>query len=383
MNSIDKKKWLALIIFLIIVISVFHYSTPTTKPHYHLIYMQAYFIPILLAAFVFGKRGGLGSAIVISIIYFPHIMLQWGGLVLDNLMRFMQIFLFNIIGYITGLKAQGEREEKERFQKAAKELQTALEKQKQQSDMISDMEQQLRASDRLATIGELVASLAHEVRNPLGSIRGAVDIIRDAVPEDVKKLEFFDILIQDTQRLNTVVENYLSFVRKQSTHVQNYDLQDTIRNIIVMLETRARKNNITFKTEYIDKALVTNGDPTHLWQAIMNILLNAIQAMQDSGTIFITINEVSEQEASNMLKNNNQNKEYKFAKISIRDQGPGMEADTLEKIFRPFYTSRSEGTGLGLAIVKRLADENNWHIDVNSIPGSGTEFIILVPVNNT
>jgi signal transduction histidine kinase len=383
MYSTDQKKWLALIIFLIIIISVFHYSTPTSKPHYHLIYMQAYFIPIILAAFVFGKRGGLGSAIVISIIYFPHIMLQWGGLTLDNLMRFMQIFLFNIIGYITGLKAQGEREEKERFQKAAMDLKDAFEQQQRQSDMISDMEQQLRASDRLATVGELVASLAHEVRNPLGSIRGAVEIIRDAVPEDVKKMEFFDILIQDTQRLSGVVENYLSYAKKQPASIQVYDLQDTIRKIVTMLEARARKNKVKLETLFTEKTLMSRGDPTHFWQAIMNILLNAVQAMPDGGTIMISVKQFQNNEDhEEIVKVDTDYANAEHAEIHIKDQGPGIDAQNLDKIFQPFYTTRSEGTGLGLAIVKRLSDENHWHLKVKSYPDEGTEFIILIPVED-
>ncbi len=377
MNSNNPKKWLAIIIFLIIIISIFHYNTPTSKPHYHLIYMQAYFIPIILAAFIFGKRGGLGSAIIISIIYFPHIMLQWGGLILDNMMRFVQIFLFNIIGYITGLKAQGEREEKERFRKTAQELEEAMEKQKKQSEMISDMEQQLRASDRLATIGELVAGLAHEVRNPLGSIRGAVEIIRERVPDEIKKLEFFDILVQDTQRLNEVVENYLSFAKNKPAVLENYDLQDTIRKIILMLETRARKSNIKFKTEYIDKILITKGDPILFWQTIMNITLNAMQAMPEGGTITLAVSEIQKKPDESPRQS-----EKVFAQIGIKDEGKGIDKKEMDNIFKPFYTTKLDGTGLGLAIVKRIADETQWNIDVKSHRGEGTEFIVQIPVED-
>lgn len=377
MNSNNQKRWLALIIFLIIIISIFHYNTPTSKPHYHLIYMQAYFIPIILAAFIFGKRGGLGSAIIISIIYFPHIMLQWGGLILDNMMRFVQIFLFNIIGYITGLKAQGEREEKERYQKTAEDLAQVMEKQKKQSEMISDMEQQLRASDRLATIGELVAGLAHEVRNPLGSIRGAVEIIRETVPDEIKKLEFFDILVQDTQRLNEVVENYLSFAKNKPTIFENYDLQDTIRKIILMLEIRARKSNIKFKTEYIDKMLITKGDPILFWQTMMNITLNAMQAMPEGGTITLAVSEIQKKpdESPGQL-------EKIFAQISIKDEGKGIDKKEMDNIFKPFYTTKPDGTGLGLAIVKRIADENQWNINLKSHRGEGMEFIVQIPVED-
>ena len=99
----NKYQWWIVIWILVIVISILHYTTPTMEWQYHLIFMQSYFIPILLAAFQFGIRGGLGTAIGVSIFYFPHIMLQWGGLVEGNLMRFLQILLFYVIGYLTGL----------------------------------------------------------------------------------------------------------------------------------------------------------------------------------------------------------------------------------------------------------------------------------------
>jgi hypothetical protein len=109
------------------VIFYFHYTTSTMKWHYHLILMQCYFIPILIGAFQFGIKGGFGTAIVVSLIYSPHVMIQWGGLVEANLMRFLQIALFNVVGYLTGLTAQKELDEKERYQQTAKDVEKSLE----------------------------------------------------------------------------------------------------------------------------------------------------------------------------------------------------------------------------------------------------------------
>lgn len=350
---------------LILAISVLHYTTPTTSWQFHLVYMQAYFIPIILAAFLFGVKGGLGSALIISLIYLPHIMLQWGGLVENNLMRFLQIVLFNVLGYVTGLKAQGEKEEKEKYQAAAAKLEKSLQELQAKSEQIFEMEQQLRASERLSAIGELTASLAHEVRNPLGSIRGAVEIIRDAVPEEIKKLEFFDILIQDTKRLNEVVENYLSYAKKQTHHIRTYDLIEIISNIKLMIGARIRKSGIELKTQTAEKTLPLKGDPNNIWQALMNVILNAVQFMPHGGEINLSAEKTNDQ----------------FIRICIRDQGTGIEPQNLTKIFDSFYTTRKEGSGLGLAIVKRLADENNWKIEIDSKPGFGTEFVFYIPQN--
>lgn len=366
-----KQRWLLLIILLVVFISFLHYATPTMRWQYHLVFMQAYFIPIILAAFIFGIRGGLGTAVFVSIVYFPHIMLQWGGLVENNLMRFLQILLFNVVGYLTGLKAQGEQAEKENYKKAAAELERSLEEQRRQSDRISEMEEQLLASDRLATIGELTASLAHEVRNPLGSIRGAVEILKDEAPEGFKKSEFFDILIQDTGRLNTVVENYLGFARSSPSRIKIYDLNEELNSIMVMLGARARKKRINITKNIPEKPLPVKGDPQHLWQILMNVILNAMQAMPDGGELHIKVETTSRED--NKLP---------LILLCISDQGQGIDVAKKDQLFKPFYTTRAEGTGLGLAIVKRIADENSWQLDIRNRPAGGTEFSIRIPAEN-
>ncbi len=369
-----QVQWLAVIAFLIIAISLLHYRTPTMKWHFHLVYMQAYFIPILLAAFQFGVKGGLGAAVVISVIYFPHIILQWGGFVDTNLMRFLQIILFNVVGFLTGLKAQGEHEEKVRYQETARELENTLQKQRRQSEKLLEMEQELRAADRLAIVGELSSTLAHEVRNPLGSIRGAVEILREAVPENVKQLEFFDILLQDTERLNHVVENYLSFARRKSETSESYDLREGLQKMRMMIGARARKQNIRIHLELPEEPLIVRTDPNLFWQVAMNIMLNAIQAMHNGGNVTVRTAMTNAPPAA-------ENGNGRYVRVSVRDEGTGMEEEQLRNIFKPFYTTKSNGTGLGLAIVKRIADEHGWKIEVDSEPGQGTEFVLYIPQN--
>ncbi|HID38074.1 MAG TPA: sensor histidine kinase [Calditrichaeota bacterium] len=367
MPGINRNKiyWIIFIAALVLVISFLHYNTSTQKWQYHLIYMQAYFIPIILAAFQFGVRGGLGTAMAVSVLYLPHIMLQWGGLVENNLMRFSQIILFNVVGYITGLKAQGERVEKERYQRTAKKLEEALAEQKRQSEQISDMEQQLRAADRLAIVGELTASLAHEVRNPLGSIRGAVEIIRDAVPDAVKKMEFFDILIKETKRLNEVVENYLRIAKKQPQHIHFFDLREELNNIIIMVSAQARKLKVQIETKLPRSPIRIKGDTGQFWQVALNIILNALQSMPFGGKLFIGLEQTE-----------------KGICFTVKDEGTGIPEEKLRKIFKPFFTTKQNGTGLGLAIVKRIADENKWKILVNSAAGKGTQVEIILPTGH-
>jgi signal transduction histidine kinase len=369
--------WWTIIIAMIVMISVLHYTTSTMKWQYHLIYMQSYFIPILVAAFQFGVRGGILSAVLVSILYLPHVMLQWGGLVETNMMRFLQIFLFYVIGYLTGFKAQREMEEKKRFQETASELERHLQILNEQTEQLSDLEGQLRQYDRLSVIGELTASLAHEVRNPLGSIRGAVEIMQDEIPDTMRKSDFFRILIEETQRLNTVVEKYLQYARRQSPEIKNFDIRETIQSTRILLSRQFGRSGHELNLHLPDKPCMTSGDPNQLWQILINLLLNAHQAMPEQGEILVNLSVI---EANNIAEKEKQEPNNNiWYRISITDHGVGLTAEQMEKIFQPFFSSKSAGTGLGLAIVKRIVEENKWQMEIESKPEEGTTFHLILP----
>ncbi len=369
--------WWTIIIAMIVMISVLHYTTSTMKWQYHLIYMQSYFIPILVAAFQFGVRGGILSAVLVSILYLPHVMLQWGGLVETNMMRFMQIFLFYVIGYLTGFKAQREMEGKKRFQETASELERHLQILNEQTEQLSDLEGQLRQYDRLSVIGELTASLAHEVRNPLGSIRGAVEIMQDEIPDTIRESDFFRILIEETQRLNTVVEKYLQYARRQSPEIKNFDIRETIQSTRILLSRQFGRSGHELNLHLPDKPCMTSGDPNQLWQILINLLLNAHQAMPEQGEILVNLSVI---EANNIAEKEKQEPNNNiWYRISITDHGVGLTAEQMEKIFQPFFSSKSAGTGLGLAIVKRIVEENKWQMEIESKPEEGTTFHLILP----
>ena len=370
--KINQHFWWFVIGVLVVVISIFHYTTPTMKWQYHLIFMEAYFIPILIAAFQFGLRGGLGTALTVSIIYFPHVMLHWGGLIESNLMRFLQLGLFNIIGYLTGLKSEAELREKRKYQKAAEELRYSFDQLEQQSEQLSELEEQLRFSERLAVVGELTASLAHEVRNPLGSIRGATEILQEELPETGRSNEFFQILIQETKRLNQVLENFLSFSRKHNKEKSQYSFNEVVRSVVQMLALNAKKSKVKFEIRLPDTPVTLCGDPNHLRQIIMNLLINSIYVLDSGGEIQLSADILTKQKKNSSGE--------KFIELEIKDQGPGIPAKDLERIFKPFFTTKPQGTGLGLAIVRRLVDENNWKIEVQSKPGQGTTFKLFIPL---
>jgi signal transduction histidine kinase len=150
-----------------------------------------------------------------------------------------------------------------------------------------------------------------------------------------------------------------------------------------MLRTQARKRKIDIKSIIPEDPILLKGNPNDLWQILMNIILNAIQAIKDGGMITISL-AVSDHITSEERSKYSALDEYtRFLKLTVIDTGPGISNEHLGKIFKPFYTTKEDGSGLGLAIVKRIIDGNNWLIDVNSTQDSGTEFIIMIPSKAT
>ncbi len=376
METVHKQiLWWSISVVLTLLISYSHIITPPDADHIHLILMQAYFIPILIGAFQLGVRGGLGSALLVSAIFTPHVMFQWVGDFEHNLLAVLQMVLFNIIGYLTGLKAQKEKQEKERYQRTARELEDSLEKRKAQSAKLSELEEQLRRSDRLAIVGELTASLAHELRNPLATIRGIAEILHDELPPEIKKGEFFPILIAETERMSAVVENYLNFARKQTDRSTRFDVREVVENTCQILAHRAQKAGVHIKEHLPDHPIRINGDPNDLRQVLVNLLLNAIEAMPAPGEIHIRATVVPQADAATAPEDA---PPRSLLRLSIKDQGSGIAEETLKDIFKPFYTTKSNGTGLGLSIVKRIAEQYHWEIAVVSTPGKGTEFVLSI-----
>lgn len=354
---------IAIIAVAIICITLLHYFTPLHLHYLHDIFQRFYYIPIILAALWFGLRGGLASAIIVSIAYTPHILFQWGGHISMEMEKYLEIVLYNIVGSITGLLAQREQERSLELEKTAAGLEGSYRKLQQQSEHILAVEEQLRRAEKLSTLGEMAAVLAHEIRNPLGSIRGTAEILKDDYPIGTPKHEFIEIQIKETERLNNVVEDFLRMARQQPLEMKSCSVVEEIETIIKLTESQAKAALVRVKQDLTDKAITVNGDKEKLRQAFLNIMINAIQAAPENGVVTVTaaIDQFG-------------------CKISFSDDGEGIDPHNLKKIFEPFFTTKHNGTGLGLAITKKIIEGHGGSLEVESEPGRGTKVTVTIPV---
>jgi signal transduction histidine kinase len=226
------------------------------------------------------------------------------------------------------------------------------------------LEAQLHHTERLAALGEMTAGVAHEVRNPLGIISSTAELLRQRLNRYEPDNRLAQIIVEEANRLNTKVSEFLDFARPREPNLQPCELNKVLDRSIELLHPEIDRLHIAVNREYQTDGQTQAADPGLLHQAFLNILLNAIQAMPEGGTLEVSV-------ASGP---NGQGTE-----IQVRDTGDGIESETLKKVFNPFYTTKEKGSGLGLPIVKSIIESHRGTIRIDSAPGEGTSVIIELP----
>jgi signal transduction histidine kinase len=357
----------ALLALSIIGISLLHYLTPLHQPMLHDIFQRLYYIPIICAALWFGLRGGIAASIAVSAVYAPHVLFQWGVHPTMEMEKYLEIVLYNVVGGVTGFLSQKEEERREQLQRTAQGLEESYKKLQSQTDLIIGIEEQLRRAERLSALGELSAVLAHEIRNPLGSIRGTAEILRDDFSPGDRKYEFLEILIKETDRLNRVVEDFLTLSRPLQVERETCDLMAELQDTMTLVLGEASKRGVRLELSPAALPLV-RGDREKLKQVFLNLVLNGVQATGRGGCVTITAVQSSAVEGKTA-----------GVEISFADTGEGIDPAALQRIFEPFFTTKTGGTGLGLAITQRIIESHGGSIEVESAVGKGTTIRVRLP----
>jgi signal transduction histidine kinase len=353
---------IAIIASLLLIVTSLHYLTTTQQVGAHDVYRRLYYVPIVLGGVWFALRGGVITSVLASLLYVPHVVFHWQNHPHIALEQYLEIVLYNFIGCLTGFLSQREQHQKIRYQKTAETLQESYRKLREQADQIIEIEEQLRRADRLSALGELSAGMAHEIRNPLGSIRGTAEILREGVQAKDPKKEFADILIKEVDRLNRVLEDFLSFARPAPVDDCCFRPIQVINEVLDLTRQQASTSNVEVKVELNDDIEV-HGVGEQIKQALLNLVLNALQAMPSGGSLSVST-EITDSEY----------------RISITDSGPGISAENRGRIFNPFVTTRDDGTGLGLAITQRIIQSHEGRIVLDSTPGNGATFTVCLPI---
>jgi two-component system sensor histidine kinase PilS (NtrC family) len=229
------------------------------------------------------------------------------------------------------------------------------------------MERELRRSERLAAVGELSASIAHEIRNPLAAISGSIQVMQGARSEESDRL--MEIVMREVDRLDRLISDFLSFARPGEPKIELVSLEDLFSEVLAMFEA-SRPAGVTLERE-LHAGLGVHADPGQLRQVLWNLLVNAAQAMPEGGVVRIEARP-SRGRASQEARSPGRMDEQKpvWAEIIVMDQGPGIPKEVVDRVFDPFFTTKAGGTGLGLAIVHRVIAEHRGVVRVERGPGA-------------
>ena len=462
---------LSIVLGLIIVITICHYSTDVSVHNMHHIYRRLYYIPIILASFWFGFKWGICCSIFISVVYIPHLLFQHRAAFFEQLNIYLEVVLYNIIGLITGLLSSAQMKEKTKYQQIAIRLEKNLKEIKNlqifnenilnsiQSGVLTvdidgritlinpaakqilgdslriggiinefginisdyfnkdgesrnelkknikeinitldnetklvleagisalinhkgvvtghvivftdhtekiELERHLARAARLSELGEMAAGIAHEVRNPLHSIKGAAEVISDSLSPNDKKYDMARIMINEIDRLNDLVSNFLLFAKPKEPTFIEADLNDLIRKTLEIVKFKF--GDLSNKIELVanGKLPLCNIDPEQIKQVLINIIFNAIEEVDPvNGKVTIRVRDCK----NDLI-------------VDVIDNGSGISSNNIEKIFSPFFSTKDNGTGLGLSISQKLAEANLGKISVSNNKDQGTQFSIHLP----
>ena len=230
------------------------------------------------------------------------------------------------------------------------------------------LEGKLHHAERLASLGEMVASVSHEIKNPLGIIHSTAEILNKRLREQAPgSRHLAEIIITETSRLDDIVREFLDFARPQVPHFKTANINDPLMKVIEFMQPELTKKQVTLEHGLAHIVEPMDIDQNLLYRAFLNLFINAIQAMPDGGRLSVSSSLASEKQREEVI-------------IRITDTGMGIPEEKLGMIFTPFYTNKNRGTGLGLAIVKNIIEEHNGTIDVESEMGQGATFIITLPL---
>ena len=225
------------------------------------------------------------------------------------------------------------------------------------------LQAEIRRQEKLAALGGLAAGVAHEIRNPLSSIKGLATYFGEKFEPQSEDRDLAQVMIQEVDRLNRVISELLEFARPAEIKRRPYDLNDLLRHCLQLVQQDASAKQIDIQGNFADELCQVAVDPDRMSQCILNLYLNAIEAMATRGRLTVTSEQTVHQEV----------------RIQITDTGDGIAAVDLEQIFNPYFTTKSKGTGLGLAIVHKIVEAHDGHIQVESVPGEGTRFTLTLP----
>jgi len=244
-----------------------------------------------------------------------------------------------------------------------------------------ELEEDLKRADRLAAVGELAAGMAHEIRNPLASLCGSIEVLKSELSLDPENQRLMDIVLRESERLDDLVTNFLLFAKPGAPLCDVIDPSEVIRETVELLRKHSACSPSIVISEELECSFSVLANPQQIKQVLWNLFLNSVQAMPGEGRLTVALRRSAADDIRSIADDRSRfTEDDGFAVITVSDTGEGIDHRTIRKIFDPFYTTKVRGTGLGLAVAYRIVESHQGKLLVKSEKGKGSTFTILLPL---
>ncbi len=315
-------------------------------------------LPVVAAATAYGAAGSLVVSLAAAGAYLSFLLfVPPGRLAPEEIRDFaVRALFFPLVGFFTAQMAAAARAEAKRAHQAALQLNDANRQLRQAEDAV-------RRADRLAALGQLTAGLAHELRNPLGTIKNSAELLAKAPPGSETAKELVGYIVSEVERANLLVTRFLRFAKPAPLHLREASIGDLLDRAVLRFRQGNPSPRVSvFRNDSPDVPPIAL-DTDMIEQVFLNLLCNAAEASPEGGVVTIKTRPAPE-----------------GVEVSFIDRGAGIDPAHREQIFNPFFSTKPDGVGLGLAIVSKIVDQHNGRIMVDSVPGEGSVFRVWLPM---
>jgi len=379
-----KRKILFLILLLIVfVIGFLHFATPGEWIFFHDTYRRLSYFPIVLGAIWFGVKGGMILAVLSSVAFIPHLLLFAGQGLQSYYSELTEILLYITAGLVVGIITERERKLRIGYQQISSQLEKSYEHLHEGAAQLIQAEEQLAAAQKMSALGEMAASLAHEIRNPLSSIRGTAEILLDDYPPGHPKREFVEILLKETGHLEETLKNTLDFSKKNDPDLEDFDsISSILRKQKLLLGPHLKREKISLELNHLDSGEHFLVPASRTSQVLFNILINGVDVLSLSGHHSLTTGaggSTTQQMGGGAIIRVDLDVRPDGCRVQIHDNGPGVSDELKERIFESFFSGKKEGTGLGLAISRKIVESYGGTLEVVDSDLGGACFSLFLP----
>jgi signal transduction histidine kinase len=354
--GLRRDIWLAVLAALVLLLGTLQHMAAPNLMHWVYVLQRLYYIPIALAGLVLGWRGGLIIALLAGAGYTMGTPPIWTLSRADVLDELLEVCIFCLVGVLCGALT-------DRLRKQATILGTTSDQLRQAHEELERNFERIKRAERIYSLAQLSAGLAHEIRTPLASLEGAAALVQRENQSDERRHEFLEIIQKESRRLNGLLTSFLEFAKPRQPELKMIEISELLDSVIILVRHQCDATRLDLQRQVEPGLKTLECDPEQMKQVLINLVMNACQAMPRGGAVLL--------EAKH---------DGNSIHIDVLDQGSGIDEDNLDKIFDPFFTTKENGTGLGLSVAHQIVSQHKGLLTIARNSPRGVTVRVSLPL---